>query len=177
MQGPPRAIKKSARRQLLPVRRSARRQPLPARRAARKSASIKAPAAVAHHPVPRWLIHRHRRHRSPRHRRHAPPHIRHRRHAPPHIRHRRRAPPRRHRRGPPRRRLRGRQPQPPSPSASRVNTAELCRAGFALPPGQFRSDGKSGHSVTSAAPPRAAVRTRPPARPGAVLVSKPIGRL
>jgi len=81
-----------------------------------------------------------RRHRGPRHRRapprrrrpREPPHIRHpaaRRRAPPppreppHIRHPRRAPPRR----PPR-------PAAPAakPSASRVNTAEFCRAGFPL---------------------------------------------
>ena len=134
-----------------PASRPARRaagQPLPARRSAPKSVSIKAPAAVAHRPVPGWLIHRRRRHRGPRLRRCAPPLIRHPRRAPPrrhprrapqHIRHLRRAPPRRHRRAsphirhlrraPPRRR-RGRQHQPPSPSASRVNTAEVCCACF-----------------------------------------------
>ena len=115
------------------VGRSARRQPLPPRRSARKSVSIKAPAAVAHRPVPGWLIHRRRRHRGPRHRRHrrAPPHIRHLRRAP--LRRRPRGRPPHHRRRELPRRRRGRQHQPPSPSASRVNTAELCRAGFPLP--------------------------------------------
>ena len=117
----PLPARRSARRQPLPARRSARRRPLPARRSARKSVSIKAPAAVAHRPVPRWLIHRRRRHRGPRHRR-APPRRR-RPREPPHIRHPRRAPPRRRR---------GRQHRPPSPSASRVNTAEFCRAGSPL---------------------------------------------
>ena len=89
------------------------------------------PTAVAHPPTPqisrptppqpppRAAIPRRRRHP-------VQPHHRHRRRVQPHLR---RAPPHHRRRDLPRRR-RVRQHQPPSPSASRVNTAEVCCACF-----------------------------------------------